>query len=128
MVMGDSIGDFIVWLKQGVQWWVDIIEVRNVRKVWRIVESLVKYGYLRGYKVEGKGVVVYLKYKGERSVFEDIRLVSSISRRIYCTKEFLVKEKELGHNYLVSTSDGLKMVLLENRNKMLGGELILKLK
>lgn len=49
----------------------------------RVLDILYKNGVIRGFKVIDKDLFVFLKYKHNSPAFQDIKLVSKPSRRVF---------------------------------------------
>ena len=98
--------------------------------ILNVLWILYKSGYICGYKVVNKTVEVHLKYISENSVFGVIKQISSISKRIYITKNVLQNKNSFGTLYVISSSFGIRVITKElvNNCKKFGGEVLFKIK
>lgn len=89
-----------------------------------ILNILIKEGFIKNYKIEKKKINIYLKYKKNKSVINDIIFFSKNNKYIYIKNKNLYKIKK--NFYLLSTTLGL-LNITEAKKYNIGGKLICKI-
>jgi small subunit ribosomal protein S8 len=94
---------------------------------YRILELLVKLGYLESIQRKGRGVKriidVKLKYNGHESAISGVKFVSRPSRPIYVRYTQLKPSHQGYGHFIVSTPQGV-MGGSEAKKKKIGGQLL----
>jgi small subunit ribosomal protein S8 len=128
MTMSDPLGDMLARLRNGIHAGKTKISVPASKSKTRVLDVLVKEGYIRGYKVvdldESKKVIeMEAKYEDGQSVIREIKRVSKPGLRVYSGSNDL----PLFYNGLgiaiVSTPKGV-MSDHEARAQNVGGEVL----
>lgn len=126
--MSDSIADMLTRIRNGYLVKKKTAEVPYSRIKEKIAEILVKENFLAKMEIQGKKpaekkILLYLKYKGKKSVLTGVKRISKPGLRIYA-KADRIPSIRLGFGVtIVSTPAGL-MTDREARKKKLGGEII----
>lgn len=89
-----------------------------------ILNILIKEGFIKNYKIESNKINIYLKYKNNKSIINNIKYLSKPGKRLYIKNKNIYKKKE--GFFLISTSKGL-LTLSEAKKFNIGGELICKI-
>ena len=121
----DHLSNLISSIKVGTSRGNLYTRVGDSRFIRNILDFLIKEGYIGGYSVEGYYLLVYLKYYQGNSLIKDITLLSKRGKRIYYSKNRILKEGLKG-NYLVYTgSKGISssFQVVERKAKE-GGEVL----
>jgi ribosomal protein S8 len=94
------------------------------KKSIQILNILLREGFIKKYIIEKKTIIIYLKYKQNKSVINDIKYISKNEKNIYIKNKNLYKIKK---NFLIlSTSLGL-VTVIEAKKYNIGGKLICKI-
>jgi small subunit ribosomal protein S8 len=97
---------------------------------YEVAEALVKKGYLESAEKKGRSVKkiidISLKYEGDNSKLNGIRLVSVPSKRVYNGYKDLRQSKQGYGDYFVTTPQGI-MTVREARKAKLGGEVLFEI-
>ena len=92
-----------------------------------VLNILVREGFVKSYKISSKKtneLEIYLKYKNNKSILNEIQRLSKPGKRLYIkNKDLYIKKKGF---YILSTSKGL-LTDLQAKKLNLGGELICKI-
>ena len=92
-----------------------------------LAEILKNEGFIKGYKVEGEGVikniVITLKYKGNERVITGLKRISKPGLRVYAGKEDLPKVLGGLGTAIISTNQGV-VTDKEARKLGVGGEVL----
>ncbi len=129
MVVTDSLGDFLIRIKNGY-----LAKKKAVRVPWskmkeKMAEILVKEGFLRDSKVRNdensnfKLLELKLKYVDKEPVLNEVKRISKPGVRIYAKADKIPRVKGGKGITIISTSYGL-MTDKEARKKNQGGEVI----
>jgi len=121
--------EMIVKIKNAYLAKKDMVKVTSSRFNVRIVDVLVREGYLESVTKKGRGIKKYLEiklaYKDGTPNITKLDLVSKPGRRVYMGAEKIRKVRNGYGMSLVSTSGGL-LTDKEARAKKLGGEVLLE--
>lgn len=105
------------------------VEVQKSNFCIKILSTLYRLGYIRGFIIkDNKTVVVLLKYLNNMSVIRNITVISTPGRKIYFKAKDIqskLKNKDSGF-YIVSTSKGI-MTDEEAVMYSIGGEMLIKI-
>ncbi len=124
-MVGDTIGDFIIRLKNaGAVGKTEVVVPHSKLRV-AVAEKLVAAGYLAGVKEQGKKaqkvLVASLKYENGAHAIRGVKRVSKPGRRLY-TKVADIHKVKFGQGHLIlSTPLGL-LTNEEAKEKNVGGE------
>jgi small subunit ribosomal protein S8 len=89
-----------------------------------VLNILIKEGFIKNYKIKSKNKIsIYLKYKQNKSVINNIKYLSKFGKFIYINNKNLYKKKK--GFFLISTPLGL-LTLSEVKKYKIGGKLICK--
>ncbi|MEK7498307.1 MAG: 30S ribosomal protein S8 [Patescibacteria group bacterium] len=121
--------EMIVKIKNAYLAKKDMVKVTSSRFNVRIVDVLVREGYLESVAKKGRGIKKYLEiklaYKDGIPNITKLGLVSKPGRRVYKGAEEIRRVRNGYGMSLVSTSSGL-LTDKEARAKKLGGEVLLE--
>ena len=127
-MLTDPIADMLTRIRNGYLIKKETVTVPFSKMKERILKTLVKEGYLTGYKVKGKGkkqIEVELLYKTGKPAISHISRVSKCSRRVYKKAKNMPIVLSGYGLAIVSTPEGL-VTNKQARKKNLGGEIVLK--
>ena len=127
--MGDLLSDMIARIKNSQKRRRLSVEVMNTRYCRAVLECLLEEGYIRGYKEEGKHMVVYLKYKGGNPVLKECSRISRPGLRSYYSAKEL-RELYMKNELVIFTSNkGVVMNSSAERKGITeGGEALLRIR
>jgi small subunit ribosomal protein S8 len=128
MVVTDYFADLIIRIKNAY-----LARKRNIIVPWskkgeKLIEILVKEGYLKNAKLKTqdskfKVLELGLKYEGKEPAFKEAKIISKPGLRIYTKANQIPRVKESKGITIVSTPKGL-MTDKQARKDNQGGELI----
>jgi len=90
----------------------------------KFLNILIREGFIKNYKIEKNTINIYLKYKKNKSVINNIKYISKSEKFVYIKNKDLYKIKK--GFFLISTSLGL-LTLIEAKKYNVGGKLICKI-
>lgn len=105
------------------------IEIINTKFCQKILYILYKLGYIRGYFIKNKKyILVYLKYKENKSIIRYIKRISTPGNKKYLNKKNYLKYKNkkfktLNGFFILSTNKGI-IIDKEINLKNVGGEIL----
>lgn len=105
------------------------VEIQNSKLCINILKILYQLGYIRGFVIKNKKVIlVLLKYKNNKPAIKNINVISTPGRRVYIGYKTLrseLKKKDSGF-FIVSSSRG---IITDEESLMfnVGGEVLLKI-
>lgn len=105
------------------------VEIQNSKLCINILKILYQLGYIRGFVIKNKKVIlVLLKYKNNKPAIKNINVISTPGRRVYIGYKTLrseLKKKDSGF-FIVSSSKG---IITDEESLMfnVGGEVLLKI-
>jgi small subunit ribosomal protein S8 len=121
----DTIGDFIVRLKNAGAVGHQSVSLPHSRLKEAIARKLEVAGYIAGVEVTGKDVKktleVTLKYEAGKHVISDVQRVSKPGRRLYTKVEEIFPVKFGKGSLILSTPKGI-LTDKEARSERVGGE------
>lgn len=118
----DNISNLISKIKNGFLSKKTKIVQKESKQILNILNILIKEGFIKNYRVnEKKQIIIYLKYKNNKSIINNIKRISKPGKRIYIKNKDLYKKKQ--GFFIISTSIGF-LTLLEAKKLNIGGELI----
>lgn len=128
MTMSDPLGDMLTRIRNGQRGGKKTITCHASRFQGRVLDVLVREGYIRGYKEQkdARGLPEYaidLKYDENQPVIREIKRISTPGRRVY-TKVLAMPRFYNGLGVtIVSTPQGV-LSDQEARDKNVGGEIL----
>lgn len=126
----DTIGDFIVRLKNAGQVGHQEVAMPHSKMKEAIANKLTEAGYLTSVRVDGKDVkktlVVSLKYDNGQHAIVDVKRVSKPGRRLYAKVEEIYPVKFGQGHLILSTPKGI-LTDREAREAKVGGEQLFKI-
>ncbi|KKB27059.1 SSU ribosomal protein S8p (S15Ae) [Mycoplasmopsis meleagridis] len=127
MFITDPISDMIVRIKNANQRKFKTVNIPFSLKKAKILDILVKEGYITSYNVKGEGknkeFEVSLKYKNGQKAIIDFKRISKPGLRVYASVEKLPHVLSGYGIAIISTSKGI-MTDKEARKENVGGEVI----
>jgi small subunit ribosomal protein S8 len=126
MIITDTLSNLFSTIKNGFLSKKTKIIQQNSKQSINILNILVNEGFIKSYKINSKNQIeVYLKYKNNKSVLNEIIRLSKPGRRLYIKNKDLYIKRQ-GRLYILSTSIGI-LTDLEAKKLSVGGELICKI-
>ncbi len=126
----DTIGDFIVRLKNAGAVGHKEVQMPHSKMKEAIANKLTEAGYLTSVTVDGKDVkktlVVALKYDNGQHAIVDVKRVSKPGRRLYAKVEEIYPVKFGKGHLILSTPKGI-LTDKEAREAKVGGEQLFKI-
>ncbi len=126
----DTIGDFIIRLKNAGAVGHEVVSLPHSRLKEAVAKKLLAAGYVTSVEVEGKGVkrdlVVGLKYENNKHSINDVVRVSKPGRRLYAKVEEIYPVKFGKGHLILSTPKGI-LTDREAREQKVGGEQLFKI-
>ncbi len=123
VAVNDPVGDMLTRLRNGIGARHETVTIPASRLKAEIARILKAEGYVAEFRVDGRELVVKLKYAGKASVLTGIERVSRPGRRVYARREELPRVLGGLGTAIVSTSAGV-MSGREARRRRLGGEVL----
>lgn len=125
MIITDTLSNLFSAIKNGFLAKKTKIIQPNSRKSINILNILINKGFIKTYKINSKNQIeIFLKYRNNNSVINEIKRISKPGRRFHIkNKDLYIKKSGL---YILSTSLGI-MTDLEAKKLNIGGELICKI-
>ena len=102
-----SVYSFFASLKRGLRSFRSVVSVPVSSYSYQILLLLYREGYIQGFSLNKGKYDVWLKYKGQMSMFANIRMVSKPGRRVYMNRNDLVAKYGMGSAVVVSGPQGL---------------------
>jgi small subunit ribosomal protein S8 len=125
MSIVDPISDMLTRIRNAYAVSHETVTVSNSKTKSAVCETLKNNGYISGFKVEEKNLLIDLKYDGDKPAISAIERVSSPGHRTY-VKNGGIPTVLSGHGIaVISTSKGI-MTGEDAKKEHLGGELICK--
>jgi small subunit ribosomal protein S8 len=125
MIITDTLSNLFSKIKNGFLSKKTKIIQQNSKQSINILNILVNEGFIKSYKINSKNQIeVYLKYKNNKSVINEIKRMSKPGKRLYLkNKDLYIKKQGF---YILSTPLGI-LTDLEAKKLNVGGELICKI-
>lgn len=125
MVITDTLSNLFSTIKNGFLSKKTKIIQQNSKQSVNVLNILVNEGFIKSYKINSKNQIeVFLKYKNNKSVINEIERISKPGKRLYLkNKDLYIKKKGF---YIISTSLGV-LTDLEAKKLNVGGEFICKI-
>jgi small subunit ribosomal protein S8 len=124
-MVGDTIGDFIIRLKNAGMVGKKEISVPYSKLRHKIAEKLVAAGYIEKAEQQGKKVqktlAVTLKYEGGKHRISGVKRVSKPGRRLY-TKVADIHQVKFGNGHMILSTPAGILTNDEARAQNVGGE------
>lgn len=125
MIITDTLSNLFSKIKNGFLSKKTKIIQQNSKQSINILNILVNEGFIKSYKINSKNQIeVFLKYKNNKSVINEIKRISKPGKRLYLKNRDLYIKKQ--GFYIISTSLGI-LTDLEAKKLNVGGEFICKI-
>lgn len=125
MIITDTLSNLFSKIKNGFLAKKTKIIQQNSKQSVNILNILVNEGFIKSYKINSKNQIeVFLKYKNNKSVINEIKRISKPGKRLYLKNRDLYIKKQ--GFYILSTSLGI-LTDLEAKKLNVGGEFICKI-
>lgn len=119
----DKIGDLLIRIKNGYMASRPEIRVLNSKLSLAILAVLKDERFIGSFKVDGREVVVLLKYNGGESALLGVKRISKPGRRVYSSRSLLPRVLDGVGMALISTPRGV-MTDKQARKEGVGGEVM----
>ncbi|RJP46060.1 MAG: 30S ribosomal protein S8 [Armatimonadetes bacterium] len=119
----DKVGDLLIRIKNGYMASKKEVVAPYSKLSLAICELLKKEGFIAGYTMEKRQIVIALKYDNRQSAMTDVKRVSKPGRRVYKGKKGLPRVYEGFGIAIVSTPKGI-MTDKQARKEGVGGEIM----
>lgn len=125
MIITDTLSNLFSKIKNGFLSKKTKIMQQNSKQSINVLNILVDEGFIKTYKINSKNQIeIYLKYKNNKSVINEIKRGSKPGKRLYIkNKDLYIKKQGF---YILSTSLGI-LTDLEAKKINVGGELVCKI-
>jgi len=125
MIITDTLSNLFSKIKNGFLVKKTKIIQQNSKQAINILNILVNEGFIKSYKINSKNQLeIYLKYKKNKSIINNIKRLSTPGKRIYIkNKDLYIKKHGF---YIISTPLGI-FTDLQAKSLNIGGELICKI-
>lgn len=125
MIITDTLSNLFSTIQNGCLAKKTKIIQPNSKQSINILNILVNEGFIKTFKINSKNQIeVYLKYKNNNSVINQIQRISKPGKRLHIkNKDLYIKKQGF---YILSTSLGI-ITDLEAKKLNIGGELICKI-
>lgn len=124
-MVGDTIGDFIIRLKNAGMVGKREVVVPYSKLRQAVAEKLVSAGYIESAKQEGKKVqkdlVIVLKYENNKHQITGVKRISKPGRRLY-TKVADIHKVKFGQGHMILSTPAGILTNDEAKAKNVGGE------
>lgn len=127
MIITDSLSNLFSRIKNGSSSKKYKITQPKIKLIMNILNIFLQEGLIKSYQISKKKentIYIYLKYKNNKPVIQNIQRISKPGKRIYIKNTDLFQKKE--GLYLLSTSMGI-LTDLQARKLNIGGEIICKI-
>lgn len=125
MIITDTLSNLFSKIKNGYLAKKSKIRQQQSKQSITILNILVTEGFIKSYKINSKKQInIYLKYKKNKAVLNEIKRLSKPGKRLYISNKDLYKKKT--GFYILSTSIGVSTDL-QAKKLNVGGELICKI-
>lgn len=125
MIITDTLSNLFSKIKNGFLSKKTKIIQQNSKQSVNVLNILVNEGFIKSYKINSKNQIeVFLKYKNNKSVINEIKRISKPGKRLYLKNRDLYIKKQ--GFYIISTSLGI-LTDLEAKKLNVGGEFICKI-
>nr|YP_009118090.1 ribosomal protein S8 [Malawimonas californiana]AJF22878.1 ribosomal protein S8 [Malawimonas californiana] len=123
MFKNNHLSDMITSIRNGYTAKLVYVKVSNTNLNTKVLQILIKEGYIRGYHILKDELIVLLKYINNKSVILNIHNLSTPSSRLYFKKQEIkenIKKKKLNKLYIISTPEGIR----SSKKLRHGGEIL----
>jgi len=125
MIITDTLSNLFSKIKNGFLAKKTKIIQQNSKQSVNVLNILVNEGFIKSYKINSKNQIeIFLKYKNNKSVINEIKRISKPGKRLYLKNRDLYIKKQ--GFYILSTSLGI-LTDLEAKKLNVGGEFICKI-
>jgi small subunit ribosomal protein S8 len=125
-MVGDTIGDFIIRLKNGGMVGKSTVSVPYSKLRHNVAKKLVDAGYItaateQGKRVQDKTLEVTLKYEDGSHKIRGVKRISKPGRRLY-TKVADIHQVKFGQGHMILSTPAGILTNVEAKEKKVGGE------
>jgi small subunit ribosomal protein S8 len=122
MIITDTLSNLFSKIKNGFLSKKTKIIQQNSKQSINVLNILIHEGFIKSYKINSKNQIeIYIKYKNNKSVINEIKRMSKPGRRLYLkNKDLYIKKQGF---YILSTPLGI-LTDFEAKKLNVGGELI----
>lgn len=125
MIITDTLSNLFSKINNGYLSKKTKIVQHNSKQSINILNILIKEGFIKSYKLTQQNQLnIYLKYKQNHPIINQIKRLSKPSRRIYFKNKDLYKK--MNGFYILSTSIGI-LTDMQAKKLNVGGEVICKI-
>jgi small subunit ribosomal protein S8 len=125
MIITDTLSNLFSAIKNGFLSKKTKIIQQNSKQSTNVLNILLNEGFIKSYKINSKNQIeIFLKYKNNKSVINEIKRISKPGKRLYLKNRDLYIKKQ--GFYIISTSLGI-LTDLEAKKLNVGGEFICKI-
>jgi len=132
MALHSTLSDLCTRIRNGQKSRKLEIFVKKTQKTINILKVLKKEGFIRGYHINDKNILILLKYFTDKPVINIIEPILSYNKNKYISVKSLIQLKELKKKnnqglglFLLSTSKGV-LSDYESIEQNIGGQIILR--
>ena len=132
MALHSTLSDLCTRIRNGQKSRKLEIFVKKTQKTINILKVLKKEGFIRGYYINDKNILILLKYFTDKPVINIIEPILSYNKNKYISVKSLIQLKELKKKnnqglglFLLSTSKGI-LSDYESIEQNIGGQIILR--
>jgi small subunit ribosomal protein S8 len=132
MALHSTLSDLCTRIRNGQKSRKLEIFVKKTQKTINILKVLKKEGFIRGYHINDKNILILLKYFTDKPVINIIEPILSYNKNKYISVKSLIQLKELKKKnnqglglFLLSTSKGI-LSDYESIEQNIGGQIILR--
>ncbi|MHB8442843.1 MAG: 30S ribosomal protein S8 [Patescibacteria group bacterium] len=123
--MSDPIADLLTRIRNAILRDKEIVSVPLSTIKEDIVRVLKERGYIKGYEIKERDIIISLKYKKGESVISGIERVSKPSLKVYSSYRDIPKVLN-GLGFCILSTPGGVITDSEARRNKVGGEIICK--
>lgn len=124
-----ELGDLVSRLNVAAKGHLTSIVVRRSRFSLELLSILYLNGVIRGFTISGNSIKIFLKYYQNKSIFKELKIISTPGRRIFWRLNALAykfNNNAFSGFYVISTNKGLITSNSALLSSFLSGEIILK--
>jgi len=132
MALHSTLSDLCTRIRNGQKSRKLEIFVKKTQKTINILKVLKKEGFIRGYHINDKNILILLKYFTDKPVINIIEPILSYNKNKYTSVKNLIQLKDLKKKnnqglglFLLSTSKGI-LSDYESIKQNIGGQIILR--
>lgn len=119
----DKVGDLLIRIKNSYMASRKEAVVPNSKLTVAILEVLKDEGFIKSYTIDGRNVLLELKYENRQPALTDVKRISKPGRRVYKGSNSLPRVFEGLGIAIISTPKGI-MTDIQAREEGVGGEVM----